>query len=66
MPTYPEKSRASEMAPDGDIGFIPTSQSVGAGHNDSLNRLPDPNAEWSNEETGAGTDPSMMDSCCAN
>lgn len=44
---FPETSSRHEGW-DGGPEFIGSSESVGAGHEDSMNRLPDPNAEWTN------------------
>ena len=52
--TVPEKQH-SRHAPDGQPpAHIKKSEHVGAGHEDSMNRLPDPNQEWGNEESGEG------------
>lgn len=52
---YPCTEAEIDASPDeGGIGFIPSSQAVGAGHEDSMNRMPNPNAEWVNEESGEG------------
>jgi hypothetical protein len=52
-----EMAERNEMAPDGEIGFIPSSASVGCGHEASMNRMPPiTNGEFPNEETGEGKD----------
>lgn len=50
---FPETTSQHEGWDEGPA-YIPSSESVGAGHEDSMNRLPDPNAEWVNEESGEG------------
>lgn len=52
---FPECDASIDASPDeAGVGYIKSSQSVGAGHEDSMNRLPDPNVEWTNEESGEG------------
>jgi hypothetical protein len=49
-----EASIDANADPSGGPMYIGTSESVGCGHEDSMNRLPDPNASWVNEESGEG------------
>ena len=51
--TFPQKSRSSGMQ-DGDNGYIGSSESAGCGNQDSPNRLPDPNTDWTTSESGEG------------
>lgn len=51
--TFPQKSRSTGMQ-GGDNGYIPSSESIGCGHQDSPNRLPDPNTTWVTTESGEG------------
>lgn len=53
---FPELQKAEDASPTPDNGpvYVPTSQSAECGHEDSMNRMPDPNAEWVNEESGEG------------
>lgn len=39
---------------EGGPNYVRSSKSAGCGHEDSMNRMPDPNAEWVNEESGEG------------
>lgn len=44
---FPECDASIDANPDeGGVGFIGTSESVGCGHEDSMERMPDPNVEW--------------------
>ncbi len=54
---YPCTEAPSSIYPDGEedaAHYIGSSQKVGAGHEDSQNRMPDPNKDWSNEGSGEG------------
>ena len=45
--SFPETEASIDAAADEQgVGFIGSSQSVGIGHMDSMNRLPDPNTDW--------------------
>lgn len=50
---FPECESSKDLSPDGEVGYIGSSESVGAGHEDSENRLP-PVGEFPNTETGEG------------
>ena len=55
MDMFPElESKVGPVSPEDGPGYVPTSESCGCGHEDSMNRMPDPNAEWTNEESGEG------------
>lgn len=44
---FPEcEASIDATADEGGIGFIRSSQSVGYGHVDGAERMPDPNTEW--------------------
>lgn len=53
---FPETESCIDAGADADgaAHYIRSSKSVGRGHEDSMNRMPDPNAEWTNEESGTG------------
>jgi hypothetical protein len=52
-----EVAEQHELTPDGEIGFIGSSASVGCGHESSMNRMPPiTNGEFPNEESGEGKD----------
>ena len=52
-----EVAEQHELTPDGEVGYIPSSASVGCGHESSMNRMPPiTNGEFPNEETGEGID----------
>jgi len=53
---FPQKSRHTQMAPEGEKpGYHKSSQSVGHGHMDSMNRMPHPQHEAPPEdESGEG------------
>lgn len=52
---FPEtEASIAASADEAGVGYIKSSQSTGCGHNDSMNRMPDPNKEWTNEESGEG------------
>lgn len=63
MSSFPVK-QAGEAAPEGSVPHprkrsggehsIMTSESAFGGHEESMNRMPDPNVEWTNEESGEG------------
>lgn len=54
---FPE-TEAAPMAPEGAVSYIPSSESTGCGHEDSMNRLaPFSNEEFPNSETGEGKEP---------
>lgn len=37
---------AEPPSEEGGPNYVPSSESVGAGHEQSMNRMPDPNVEW--------------------
>lgn len=52
---FPELRASIDAAADeAGVGYIGSSESIGCGHEDSMNRMPDPNAVWVNEESGEG------------
>lgn len=56
---FPELNSAIDYSPEGgEPTYIPSSESVGAGHEDSMNRMPPiTNGEFPNEESGEGKAP---------
>lgn len=47
--TFPETEASIDASADeGGVGYIRSSQSVGLGHVDGSERMPDPNTDWAN------------------
>lgn len=53
-PSVPETNSHTMPMTNEPPGFIKKSEHVGAGHQDHPHRMPHPNAEWVNEESGEG------------
>lgn len=56
MKTFPEIYTEGKE-PSEDNGFIPTSESVGCGHNEGDHLAPFSNEEFPNQESGEGKGP---------
>ena len=54
---FPECDAAPGMEPEGTVPFLPSSESVGCGHNDGDHLAPFSNEEFPNQESGEGKAP---------